>query len=305
MYAPGVVTRANLVTETIVLSDAQLAAARSHFPYSVGPVTDDQPFFWHFTPLKKVVREFTNPIVGGNVEIAVGERVLLLLLGIAVLLAAVFLLLPFLAIRRTWAQLPGKWRSARYFAGIGFGFIFFEVALIQRLVLFLGYPTYSLTVTLSSLLIFVGLGSLVSSRIAPARAVPALAALITALTAFYVLALGPITSALMQWPLGARVTAAFVLLAPLGLCLGMFMPIGIRTVAESSDHPQEYVAWSWAVNGFASVIGSALATILAMTFGFTFVMALSLVGYFVALSSMRSSRGTPAGQGAPSGAAQP
>ena len=39
--------------------------------------------------------------------------------------------------------------------------------MIQRLVLYLGYPTYSLTVTLASLLVFTGLGALLSQRLAP------------------------------------------------------------------------------------------------------------------------------------------
>ena len=71
-----------------------------------------------------------------NVEDATGERVLLLLLGIATLFSAVFLLLPFVAIRRTWTKLPRKGRSALYFASLGLGFMFFEITLIQRLVLF-------------------------------------------------------------------------------------------------------------------------------------------------------------------------
>ena len=73
-----------------------------------------------------------------------------LLVAFATVLSVVFLLLPFFAIRRTWRQLPRKWTSACYFVSIGLGFIFFEIAMIQKMVLFLGYPTYSLTVTLSS-----------------------------------------------------------------------------------------------------------------------------------------------------------
>ena len=90
---------------------------------------------------------------------------LLLLLGVAALFSAVFLLLPFVAIRRTWAKLPGKGRSALYFACLGLGFMFFEITLIQRLTLFLGYPTYSLTVVLFSFLFFAGLGSRWSGRL--------------------------------------------------------------------------------------------------------------------------------------------
>ena len=50
---------------------------------------------------------------------------------------------------------------------------------------------------------------------------------------------------------------------PLGLCLGMFMPLGLGVVNGLSDHPDEYIAWAWAVNGFFSVIGSVLTTILS------------------------------------------
>ena len=68
------------------------------------------------------------------------------LLVLSGLFALVFLLVPFVAIRGTWRALPRKGVSAVYFAALGFGFMFFEVTMIQRLILFLGYPTYSLTV---------------------------------------------------------------------------------------------------------------------------------------------------------------
>ena len=50
------------------------------------------------------------------------------------------------------------------------GFLLLEIALIQRFVLFLGFPTYALSVVLFALLAFTGIGSLISS--APARAAP-------------------------------------------------------------------------------------------------------------------------------------
>jgi hypothetical protein len=48
------------------------------------------------------------------------------------------------------------------------------------------------------------------------------------------------------------------------------------------------VAWGWAVNGFASVIGSVLTTILAMAFGFQAVLVLGLAVYVVALLTLRT-----------------
>jgi hypothetical protein len=218
----------------------------------------------------------------------VGERVLLLLLAFAVLLAAVFLLLPFFFVRDTWVRLPRKGLSAVYFSAIGLGFFLFEIVLIQRLILFLGYPTHSLTVTLMSLLIFVGIGALLTGRIREdKRAIPWLVGAITVLTAFYLWGLPLVTDALLDLPLAARVVITFALLAPLGICLGMFMPFGVHAVARLSPYPREYVAWGWAVNGFFSVIGSVVTTILAMTFGFRVVLVVAFVIYLVALASLR------------------
>ena len=102
-------------------------------------ITDDGPFFWHFSSFGDVLDDITRPINALDPEDAIGERVMLLLLGVAILLAAVFLLLPF-AFVREWSALPAKGSSAIYFACLGMGFMLFEITMIQRLVRFLGYP---------------------------------------------------------------------------------------------------------------------------------------------------------------------
>ncbi|MBA2625027.1 MAG: MFS transporter, partial [Acidimicrobiia bacterium] len=273
------------VSEIASRSDAELDDFLADSRYDVSAITDDRPFFWHFRPFGDILRTVGDPLDEADREDTVGERVLLLLLAVAVVLAAVFLLLPFVAIRRTWVRLPRKGLSAIYFAALGLGFIFFEITLIQRLILFLGYPTYSLTVTLMSILIFLGVGSLLSSRLAArrAQAVPVLLGSLVALTAFYYFGLTPLTEALLGLPLAARVPIAFVVLAPLGICLGMFMPLGLGALTALTEDSSVYVAWGWAVNGFASVIGSVLTTVLAMTFGFQVVLLLALGVYLIAL----------------------
>jgi MFS family permease len=215
--------------------------------------------------------------------------VLLLLLLVAAIFAAVFLLLPFVSIRKVWTAFPRKPRSALYFTALGLGFMFFEITLIQRLVLFLGYPTYSLTVTLASILIFTGVGALLTGRYGhrPGRVVPFLLAALAALTVFYQFGLPPLTDALLGWPLAGRVVTAFVMLAPLGICLGAFMPLGLGAVSRLTEYSRQYVAWGWAVNGFASVVGAVLTTILAMTFGFRVVLFLAIAAYVVAVLALR------------------
>jgi hypothetical protein len=288
-YRPGTATDTNPISTILTLPDDQLDAWYDGHPYDVRPITDDRPFFWHFTRYGDVVRDFGEPIDRVDFEDTTGERVLLLLLAFAVLFAGVFLLLPFFAVRGVWTTLPAKTRSASYFAALGFGFMLFEITLIQRLTLFLGYPTYSLTVTLASILVFTGVGAALSPRTTrrPERALPVLGIAITGLAAFYLVGLPALTDALLDLSLPGRVLVTFLVLAPLGVCLGTFMPLGLTTVASLTDHPTEYVAWGWAVNGFASVVGAVLTTLLAMTFGFDTVLVLGLAVYLVALLVLR------------------
>jgi hypothetical protein len=288
-YAPGHRVAGESVGDIATLPGSRLDRWYDSHPYDVRPITDDSPFFWHLTPFRDVVADFGEPIDRGDFEVDVGERVLLLLLGIATLFAAVFLLLPFVRIRSIWSGLPRKRRSALYFTALGLGFMFFEITLIQRLVLFLGYPTYSLTVTLAAILLSTGVGALLSARYqaSAGRAAWVLLGALAVLTLFYEVGLTPMTDALLGVPFAARVAVAFAVLAPLGVCLGAFMPQGLGAVAGLTNHPREYVAWGWAVNGFASVIGAVLTTILAMALGFGVVLVLALTVYGIAVLALR------------------
>ncbi len=289
VYAPGHAGDGSAPAQLLETPGRDLDAWFDAYPYDVRPVTDDQPFFWHFTKFGEVARDFSDPISRTDREVQVGERVLILLLLIASVLAAIFLLLPFVTIRRIWSDLRRKPTAAVYFSALGLGFIFFEITLIQRLTLVLGYPTYSLTVTLGSLLVFTGVGALLSTRYEHhrRRVVAVLLGILGLLTLFYLFALPQMTDGLLGLPLAARIAFAFVAVAPLGICLGAFMPLGLGAVSGLSEHPREYVAWGWAVNGFASVIGSVLSTILAMTFGFRVVLILAFVLYLVAVAALR------------------
>ena len=267
-------------------NNAEVARIVADSPKNITPVTDDAPYFWHFSRFRDVISNIAHPLKTNDPEDAIGERVLLLLLGIAVLYAAVFLLAPFIAVRKKWRALPAKGTSAVYFSALGLGFMFFEITMIQRLVQFLGYPTYSLTVTLATLLVATGVGALASRRLAgrTRTAVPGVLAVVAALTLFYEFALPSILDGpLLSTGLAVRIGFTVVVLAPLGVCLGMFMPLGLDRVASLTEHGEEYVAWAWAVNGFFAVIGSVLTTILSMAVGFRTVQFTALAIYAVAV----------------------
>jgi MFS family permease len=135
-------------------------------------------------------------------------------------------------------------------------------------VLFLGHPAYALTVVLFAILLFSGIGSRLSGRVAAAglpAALPRMILLVVGLVVASVLALSPLFYALVHLDAAWRVLVTVVALAPLGLALGMPMPSGIRLLAERAP---ELVPWAWGVNGAASVLGSVGAIALAMVWGF-------------------------------------
>jgi spermidine synthase len=273
------------VAKAILLAGAERDAWYAGLPYKVGPITDDSPFFWHFVGFDSVL--FGDESHALNVEEGIGERLLLVLLGVAVAFAAVFLLLPMVAIRNVWSAIPYKLNAGLYFAALGLGFMFIEVCLIQRLTLFLGYPTYSLTVTLFSILISTGIGSLLSERYGADRnrVLAGLLGMLVVLVVFYRFGLTPIVDHGVGWPFALRVALTIAVLLPLGLCLGAFMPIGLRAVSSVTPYHEQYVAWCWAVNGFCSVVASVAATILAMTTGFNTVILVGLVCYLIGVTA--------------------
>jgi len=268
--------------QVVRLPEARLERWRDAYPYELSPVTDDSPFFWHFARFRDaVVRPWGKQSFIPDPEDATGERTLLILLAFATVFAAAFLLLPLVFVRETWQLIPHKRNAFCYFAALGLGFMFFEVCLIQKLTLFLGYPTYSLTVTLFSLLIFSGLGSLLSSRWQgpPSRVLYRLLGALLVLTLFYQFGPDVLVDHFVGLPLPLRLAIGVAILAPLGLCLGAFMPLGLGLLPALSSHDREYVAWAWAVNGFFSVVASVLATLLAMAWGFRAVLLLAGLVY--------------------------
>jgi hypothetical protein len=285
VHPPGGGMGDHVVSRLASGSAGEVEAIVDGYSSSIDPVVDDRPFFWHFAGFGDVLGGLFEPVDDFDPESAIGERVLLLLLGFSVLYAAAFLLLPFLAVRRTWVALPRKLASGTYFACLGLGFMLFEITMIQRLVRFLGYPTYSLTVTLAAILLSTGIGALVSGRFStrPRLCLQVLLGVLAVLTVFYRFGLDDLTDHFQTAGLAGRVLVALLVLAPLGVCLGMFMPLGLGLVGRLSPQRESYVAWSWAVNGFFSVIGSVLTTILSMTYGFRAVQLGALVAYAIAV----------------------
>jgi hypothetical protein len=265
-----------------------LAAASSpqafceSYPLDVCAPTDDRPFF--LNPVR--LADLGDPLPPDSPFISRTPFVVLLaVLGILLVLCAVAYALPLLLDRR--AERPPAGALA-YFAAIGIGFLVFEVVLIQRFVLFLGFPTYALSVVLFALLVFTGLGSLASERLRARRtALVAALASVTVLIVVAAFALQPLLRALIDLPFAARVVIAVAMLAPAGLLMGTAMPIGLKRLAAL--HPAG-VAWAWGINGVTSVLGSVLAIFVALNWGFTVATLVAAACYAAAAGHARLGR---------------
>jgi hypothetical protein len=265
-----------------------LASDRSRFldgyRHDVSATTDDRPFFFHTTRL----RDQFQVAFGRQMLFGSGLSALLTLFMISAALVLLFIVAPLLIAaerpRRGW----GSWLA--YFAALGAGFMLLEVAVLQRFVLLLGHPVYSLTVTLFSLLLGTGLGSLLSRRV-PDEAVRRVtlyalgaAALVGVLAA---LALERLVDFAIPWPLPARIAAAAALLVPVGVLLGVGLPGGMRLLDRARP---EIVAWGWGMNGAFSVIGATSAIFIAMNWGFSVTLLAGALTYLLAAGCLKMCR---------------
>src|SRR5205823_11108506 len=173
------------------------------------PTTDDRPFFFHTTKLEDQFQvAFGKAMLFGN-----GLSALMTLMGISAALVLVFVLGPLMLSGGTGARRWFLWLL--YFGALGAGFMLIEVSVLQRFVLLLGHPVYSLTVTLFSLLLGTGIGAAWSRRFADAdvrraAAVAMLAA--AAIASIGVTGMMPIVDRAMPFSRGARILMAVAVL---------------------------------------------------------------------------------------------
>ena len=298
LYSPLSPATGGLYAEILSTRDVKgLLAAQ---PFQIEPATDDRPFFNQHTRWSSLslstVRDLLTQGRQGRMALEdrpVAEISLLTILVESIAIAAVLILLPLAWFARKGLNVAGSPRVLVYFAALGLGFIMIEIALLQRFTLFLGQPAYTLAAILASLLVFTGVGSALAGRFTqdPRRSLRFLVPAVPVMLAITAVATPWIFDAALGFPFGSRVVIAVLLLAPLGIVLGMPFPTGLRLL---SDEAAALVPWAWGVNGFFTVIGSVLSMILGMALGFRAVLAFAALCYLLALAAVWSPTAGPA-----------
>lgn len=269
-------------TTTFEAAQAMLSDQADTFfedaPFFVTPAVDDCPYFSRFFKWKSLASILSGMGTAWIPLIEWGYLTLLITLVQTVLVSLVFIIAPIL--------LPGPRRATAgrrsavvlYFGGLGLGFMFLEIALMQKITQLVTHPVYVVAVVLSGLLVFSGAGSRFAHRLRIQTA-RILAVVLVGLILVALLEL-----MLLPWiivrcaPFSdvVRIATGVLLMAPVGFIMGIPFPTGLQLLATTRPN---MLAWAWAINGFTSVLGASLAVLLAIHLGFRNVVLIALLIY--------------------------
>ena len=257
------------------------------YQFDLRPATDDRPYFHHFFKWRSFLEALKLRDSGGMPLIEWGYVVLILTLAVTALISALLIILPlFFVPRKTIlsGSVIARWPTLLYFAGIGLAFLFIEIAMIQKFLLFLHHPIYAITVSLSAFLLFAGLGSYLSEVLARRytykRITVSAVIIITLFCLSYLFLLAPLFNAFAHLTMSYKIAISVILIAPLAVCMGMPFPAALASMkAQRSD----LIPWAWGINGYASVISAGMATLIAIQFGFRAVIICAALLYLAIL----------------------
>ena len=259
-----------------------LAEVEKSWPYRLDAPTDDRPFFFNLLGLAKYATLTPAQLRESH---AVVLRSLLGLLLTVALLSAACIVAPLALAAPALRPNRGELSLMAYFGAIGLGFMFMELGMLQRLSLFLGHPAYGIGAALFCLLLAGGAGSYLADRWRPVVGMPGerILGALAALAAFVAFALPLILAAAQGMSLPARLAVSVLLLAPVGLLMGMAFPLGVRAAAE---RPQ-VLPWLWGINGAASVLASVAAAVISLELGISANLWLGAACYLGAAIALR------------------
>jgi spermidine synthase len=166
------------------------------------------------------------------------------------------------------------------FSLLGFGFMLIEIPLIQKFLLFLGHPTTAISVVLSALLVFGGVGSFISGKFSGEgflKIYPRICLLIVLWVGVITILAPYIFIVFLGADLPLKVLVALMLLSPL-MVIGMPFPMTLRLM--SKNHESD-IPWMWGINGVFSVTGSVFAVAIGMLAGFTYSILIGVVAYIL------------------------
>jgi GNAT superfamily N-acetyltransferase len=281
----NVLARPFFAEATQALAGKDRETFRHHYKFDLRPATDDRPFFGHFFQWRSLPEIASLRRAGGMGLLDWGYPVLLVTLAQAVVFSLMFIGLPVLRarVKRGKEKITQRFGSAAliYFSAVGGGFLFLEIAYMQRLTLALHHPLVAATLTLTGFLIGAGAGSAWAHKTLQNGGNPERLLRGSLITICLV---GLLELPAMPWLMdrlgGTNIwliaAAALGMILPLAMAMGMPFALGLDLL--NRHHPQ-WIPWAWSINGCATVISAVAAPLIAMTTGYTGVIGLALLLY--------------------------
>lgn len=168
-----------------------------------------------------------------------------------------------------------------HFGAIGFGFMFLEMVMIQKLGLFLGDPIYSASAVITAILLCAGAGSSLQGRspLPPVRRIKTAAVVVVLLIVGLLFLLDPLVDLFFGFPLLIRYCVGLLILALPSFFMGWLLPSGMGILSAGAP---DLVPWAWGINGFSSVAAGPLAVLISMEAGFPATLTASALCYAAA-----------------------
>ncbi len=268
--------------DKILSSEDERESVYSNYSFNIKPATDNQPYYSQFLQFKSI--PLLAELFGSNAVPFFEVGYILLYLTFFQILLISFILIIIPLFKLGWKGESRSW-TFLYFCGLGIGYMFIEIVLIQKFTLYFGNVIYSAAAVVSLMLISSGFGSWFSQNLyaKPSRIVGVTALIILSLI-IYLIFLTPIIKTTIAFTLIAKILFATFLIAPPTFIMGMPFPLGLRLLSERNKSANGgQVPWAWGINGLFSVISVVLATIIAIELGFIWVMIFAAVAYSLSL----------------------
>jgi spermidine synthase len=264
----------------------------SDMPYRIVPSTDDRPYFnftrksfGHFQENPKIFldRRSAELLNKRTIKTIPMDIIHLIVTGATSLFFCIlFIFVPLYFSKAGRSNWPERKYTLTYFSCLGAGFIIIELVFIQIFMKLIGYPLYTYSIVVFTLLLAAGIGSLSSNYLRfdnKARwKIPFIAILLTGF--IFTLSYTTIFNHFLKYELPTRLLVSFVLIFPVGFFLGMPFPLGILSI---SDKPSGAIAWAWAMNGLFTVIGGIASIVFSIYWGFQATLILALLIYLLAI----------------------
>jgi hypothetical protein len=261
----------------VALLGPEATEFQRRYKFDISAVWDDRPYFSRFIKPATLGELFSLRSKGALGLLSFAEPVLAATLAQAVLLSLVLVWLP---LRRFRPTAPKAYGGTIYFL-LGAGFMLAEIAIMEKLGLFLSEPVLAVGVTLAAFLALAGLGGglarrLTAGSVKPLKGAGLAAAGVTGILILYLAGLPSILKALIGLPLAARMVLALLLISPLAFAMGLPFPLALSALKQESYGA---VPWAWGLNGCGALIGPVGGIVLAVYGGVSAAMGAAALCY--------------------------